>query len=341
MQDAQIGGGKLHLGVSSWLYEEWRGVFYPDKLPNKEMLSFYAGQFDSVEVNTSFYGLPSPSTVLTWVENVPTAFTFSLKFPRSVSHEARLVDVAQESLAFLDVLRSLGPAAGVGFLQLPPSFTRRTDGRALADYVDWLATQLAMPGGEDLRVAVEVRSPDLMTPAFARFLAERGMALALVDRVNQPDLFPLWLELVTEGVAPDFTFIRWIGDDGDPPPDRVQMHRPQDEKLDLWAERLADLLALDQQVYAYMHNPYEGHSPSPSAACKNGWPRASACAPGPRKIFSHRLRRYFVRTSKLAETKNIREIVDFPDVPLGSFLLNIVLSRLAHWDCPWLRASAG
>ena len=262
MQDAQNFSLNLHWGVSSWLYEAWRGVFYPEKLPNKEMLAFYAGRFDSVEVNTSFYGLPSPSTVLNWVESVPAGFTFSLKFPKTISHEARLMDCAQESLAFLDVLRSLGPAAGVGFLQLPPSFSRTSDGRNLAAYLDWLAPHLvASPGVGGLRVAVEVRSLDLMTPAFARFLAERGMAMALVDQGDQPDLYPIWLTLIAEGIAPDFTFIRWIGDDANPPPDPVQMHRPQDAALDLWAERLDHLLNLGQQVYAYMHNPYEGHSP--------------------------------------------------------------------------------
>ncbi len=263
MQNAQEDGANLHWGVSSWLYEAWRGVFYPESLPNKEMLAFYAGRFDSVEVNTSFYGLPSPGTVLNWVETVPAGFTFSLKFPRAISHDARLVDCERESLAFLDLLRSLGPMAGVGFLQLPPSFSRGTDGRALATYLDWLAPQLAGIGGAEsgLRIAVEVRAPDLMTPAFARFLAERGMALALVDRVNQPDMYPIWLDLLAEGIAPPFTFIRWIGDDANPPPDQIQMHRPQDEKLDLWAERLDHLLGLGHHVYAYMHNPYEGHSP--------------------------------------------------------------------------------
>ncbi len=264
MQNAQESSQNLHWGVSSWLYEAWRGVFYPENLPNKEMLAFYAGRFDSVEVNTSFYGLPSPSTVLNWVETVPADFTFSLKFPRSISHEARLVDCQPESLAFLDVLRSLGPAAGVGFLQLPPSFSRMKEGRALADYLDWLAPHLGGPLGGDenkLRIAVEVRAPDLMTPAFARFLADRGMGLALVDRGDQPDMYPVWLELVAEDVAPGFTFIRWIGDAANPPPDQIQMHRPQDEKLDLWAERLDHLLNLGHHVYAYMHNPYEGHSP--------------------------------------------------------------------------------
>jgi uncharacterized protein YecE (DUF72 family) len=135
-------------------------------------------------------------------------FTFALKFPRRISHEKRLVDCTEETLALLDALRALGATAAPAFLQLPPDCTRRTCGRALAAYLDWLA-----PLATDLRLAVEVRAADLMTPAFATFLAERGLALVLVDRQGTPDLYPIWQDVMATRRAPAFLFIRWIGDD--------------------------------------------------------------------------------------------------------------------------------
>jgi len=247
----------LWLGTSSWLFDEWRGVFYPDNWPKQQYLAYYAGHFNSVEVNTSFYGLPKPSTLVNWLENVPPGFTFSLKFPQAISHQKRLVDCEQETLAFLDVLRSLGDAAAPGFLQLPPDFSRQRYGRTLATYLDWLAPRL-----DGLRVGVEVRATDLMTPAFAKFLAERNLALVIVDRVGTPDLFDEWEQLRQQQIAPQFFMVRWIGDDKHGPQGNAELVAPQDQKLDVWAQRLAQLWQAGTDVYGYMHNPYEGHSPA-------------------------------------------------------------------------------
>ncbi len=93
----------------------------------------------------------------------------------------------------------LGDKRAPAFLQFPASFTRSAHGRDLADYLDWLAEEAG-----DLPIAVEVRSIDLMTPAFAAFLAQRGLSLVLVDRVNTPDLFPVWMDLVDAGNATQF-----------------------------------------------------------------------------------------------------------------------------------------
>lgn len=245
---------ELVLGTSSWSFEGWRGVFYPETLAKSDYLAFYARRFRSVEVNTSFYGLPAPDTLVRWVETVPLGFTFALKFPRQISHEKRLAMSEAESLAFLDVLAALGPAAGPALLQLPPDFTRRRYGRVLANYLDWLA-----PLAAGMRVAVEVRAADLMTEAFAIFLAERGFALALVDRVDIPDLYDMWRE--ARG-AVDFVFIRWIGDDRNGPQGDRVITAPHDERLDTWATRIAALQAVGCSVYGYMHNPYEGHAPA-------------------------------------------------------------------------------
>jgi uncharacterized protein YecE (DUF72 family) len=246
----------VYVGTSSWLFDGWRGVFYPDKLPKNDYLPFYATQFPTVEVNTSFYALPSPSTLINWVESVPPGFTFALKFPRAISHDKKLLNVSDETLATLDALRALGPAAGPAFLQLPPNFTRKSNGKILATYLDWLSTQAA-----DLRLAVEVRAADLMTPAFATYLAERNFALVLVARKGSPDLYDTWWELVEAGKAPPFAFVRWIGDDRNGPEGDREIQTPRDEELSLWAGRLAELHGRGIDVYGYVHNPYEGHSP--------------------------------------------------------------------------------
>ncbi|MBV7334932.1 DUF72 domain-containing protein [Chloroflexi bacterium TSY] len=98
----------IHLGTSSWNFTDWRGPFYPEKLPQKQFLGYYATQFRSVEVNTSFYALPKPTTLINWVEAVPPGFTFALKCPRGITHEKRLVNCENETLAFFSATAKVG-----------------------------------------------------------------------------------------------------------------------------------------------------------------------------------------------------------------------------------------
>ena len=257
MQQERTVAAPVHLGTSSWLFDGWRGVFYPDKLPKAHYLAHYTTQFDTVEVNTSFYAIPSPSTLLSWVESAPPGFTYALKFPRVITHDRRLVDCEALTLTFLDTLRALGSACAPAFLQFPPDFTRRVHGRALASFLDWLALEAS-----DLRLAVEVRAQDLMTPSFAAFLAERGFAPVLADREQSLDLFDSWMELAQAGKGPDFAFIRWIGDDRNGPQGDRELQLFRDEQLAQWAARIELLVQHGKEVYGYMHNPYEGHSPA-------------------------------------------------------------------------------
>jgi uncharacterized protein YecE (DUF72 family) len=244
----------IHLGTSSWSFPGWHGVFYPKTVKSEGYLAYYARRLATVEVNTSFYGLPEPKTLLRWAESVPAGFTFALKFPRVISHEKRLVDCRRETTALLDALAALGPLAAPAFLQLPPDFTRARAGRELASYLDWLAAARG-----NCAIAVEVRAADLMTAAFARFLAERGLLLALTDRVGTPDLFDLWAEV---GAVAGGAFIRWIGDDRNGPKGDAELSAPQDAKLAQWAARLLALDDAGMTVHGYMHNPYEGHAPA-------------------------------------------------------------------------------
>jgi uncharacterized protein YecE (DUF72 family) len=256
MSTEQSPSAPIHLGCSSWQFEGWKGVFYPDKLPVSDQLGFYVRHFDTIEVNTSFYALPRPAVLVDWVETAPPGFTFCLKAWRAITHEKMLSDAQQETIGWIDSMRALGDAAAPGLLQLPPHLRRSSHGRALADYLDWLATVSSR-----VRIAVEVRASDLMTPAFVRFVAERGFAFALIDRKGQPDLFPLWEEVVNEGAAPNFALLRWIGDDRNGPQGDAEIQQPRDAELQQWAQRLEWLSARGVTSYGYMHNPYEGHSP--------------------------------------------------------------------------------
>jgi len=279
------GADRLHLGTSSWTFSQWQGVFYPQQLANAQQLTYYASHFNTVEVNTSFYALPQPATLINWVQSVPPGFAFALKAPRAITHEKRLVDCQTDALSYLDAVRSLGAAAAPGFLQLPPNFTRQQAGRTLAHFIDWLVEQL-----DGVRLAVEVRAADLMTAAFARFVAERGLSLVLVDREGSADLFPAWMDLVESGAAPDFCLIRWIGDQQDPAINNRDLVHLRDEALAEWAQRVRRLLDAGIAVYGYMHNPYEGHSPesvrrlqahlAEQGIAPPNWPPAGWSAPG-------------------------------------------------------------
>ena len=248
--------GTLNVGTSSWSFPDWRGVFYPPKTQANQQLSYYAAQFNTVEANTSFYALPPPKTLQGWLESVPEQFTFSLKAPREITHEKRLVSVEQVTDAYLDVLSSLGASAAPGLIQFPASFSRASDGRRLAAYVDSLATS-----AQEIPLSVEVRAFDLMTTAFARFLLERGISFVVVERTGQPDTFANWQTAAESTGKRSPLHIRLIGNDRDPLPDDKLIRRPQEELLDKWAQRFADLLRTGIDIYCYVHNPFEGHAP--------------------------------------------------------------------------------
>ena len=248
--------GTLRIGTSSWSFPDWRGVFYPPQTPADQQLGHYAAKFNSVEVNTSFYALPAPKTLLRWLESVPAEFTFSLKAPREITHEKRLVNVEQLTTAYLDVVRSLGPVAAPGLIQFPATFTRINSGRRLANFIDNIATQAL-----DIPLSVEVRAADLMTTAFARFLMERQIGFVVVERTGQLDTYPNWQAAAASVDTPLPLHIRLIGHDRDPLPDDKTIRRPQDQLLDKWARRIADLLLNGTNVFCYVHNPFEGHAP--------------------------------------------------------------------------------
>ena len=113
----------VRIGTSGWHYKHWLGPFYPADLKVKDMLSWYVERFDTVELNNSFYHLPTPQTFTAWRGATPSAFRFAVKGSRYITHRKKLKDPAQAIERFMDPVESLGDKLGPVLFQLPPRWS--------------------------------------------------------------------------------------------------------------------------------------------------------------------------------------------------------------------------
>ena len=124
---------RLVVGTSGYSYKEWKGTFYPEDLPAAKMLSFYAQQFESVEINNTFYRMPEAKTLAKWESEVPEGFTFVLKAPQRITHQKKLAGAEEDVRYFFEAAEALGPKLGPVLFQLPPFF--RKDVERLRDFL--------------------------------------------------------------------------------------------------------------------------------------------------------------------------------------------------------------
>ena len=110
----------VSVGTSGFSYPAWKGRFYPQKLPNGKMLGFYSTRFKSVELNNTFYRMPTESNLVAWRDEVPDEFRFAIKAPRRITHIERLAGAGDALTFFLNVLDALGKKRGPILFQLPP-----------------------------------------------------------------------------------------------------------------------------------------------------------------------------------------------------------------------------
>jgi len=115
---------RIRAGTSGWSYKEWKGFFYPEKLPAKDMLRYYSERFPTVEVNNTFYRLPNEATLLGWLSQVPEDFTFVLKASKRITHDKRLKEVEDSVQYLLRTSAALGARLGPFLIQLPPNFKK-------------------------------------------------------------------------------------------------------------------------------------------------------------------------------------------------------------------------
>jgi len=166
----------LHVGTSGYSYKEWKGNFYPEDLPAKEMLSYYSRRLPAVEINNTFYRLPQPSMIENWKAQVPAQFRFSIKATQRITHIKRLNNIADETKYLLETAALLEERLGVVLFQLPPNMKKDT-GR-LKTFLELLPA--------DTRTAFEFRHETWFDEETFGLLREKDCALVVSDTDEKP-----------------------------------------------------------------------------------------------------------------------------------------------------------
>src|SRR5713101_4965498 len=167
---------KLHVGTSGYSYKEWKGNFYPEKLPAKEMLHYYASRLKAVEINNTFYRLPQPSMMENWKEQVPANFRFSIKATQRITHIKRLNNVADETKYLLETAALLEERLDVVLFQLPPNMKKDAD--RLKTFLELLPA--------DTRAAFEFRHESWFDDETFVLLRGKDCALLVSDTDQKP-----------------------------------------------------------------------------------------------------------------------------------------------------------
>ncbi|HEY6874120.1 MAG TPA: DUF72 domain-containing protein [Geobacteraceae bacterium] len=167
---------KIHVGTSGYGYKEWKGIFYPEKISPKEMLRFYAERLGAVEINYTFYHMPTERVLASWAEQVPDGFAFALKAPQVITHLKQLRNVDEETAYFFRTLSVLDRKLGAVLFQFPKSF--RANLPVLEAFLPLI------PDG--VHCAFEFRSPTWLDAGLPEILRERGCSLCIADADENP-----------------------------------------------------------------------------------------------------------------------------------------------------------
>ncbi|WP_370327388.1 DUF72 domain-containing protein [Euzebya sp.] len=228
----------LRIGTSGWHYDDWRGVVYPDDLAKSRWFGHYATLFDTVEINASFYRLPTERMVDGWREQAPEGFCYAAKGSRFTTHNLKIGGDRLEGSVELVTgrLRGLGATLGVILWQLPPNLHH--DPARLARFAGTL------PGWT--RHAVEFRHPSWTADDVDEVLAAHGIARVWTSAADVPQparATTAWGYLRFHGLGEDP--YRWDY---------------ADDELRPWAERVAAIVAGGEDAFVYFNNDYDGHA---------------------------------------------------------------------------------
>lgn len=232
---------RLLIGTSGWTYSSWRGTFYPEDLPSRDYLEFYSREFESTEVNYSFYHLPRLSTYEKWAAQVPDEFIFALKASRFITHVKRLVDVKEPWSTFVQNSLALGSHLGPVLLQFPASF--RCDRPKLAAFIK--NAQQPAPKSRPVRLVFEFRHESWFSEETYTLLRKHNAALCIADSPRYPR---------RDVSTADFVYLRFHG--------RTDLFASKytDTELAEEARQIRRYLRDGRDVYVYFNNEAFGHA---------------------------------------------------------------------------------
>ncbi len=219
----------MRIGTSGWSYAHWRGDFYPVGLPQKQWFRYYASQFDSAEINASFYRLPTQAMTAAWREAAPRSFIFAWKASQYITHSKKLKDPEQALERVYAPMMAMGAALGPALFQLPPQLRLN---------LERLETFLALLP-PDRRHTVEFRHPSWYIDPVFEALARRNVALCVSDHHHAP---APWL------ATADFVYVRGHGPGG------FYSGSYSDEALGHWSDHITRWRGEGRDAYAYFDN---------------------------------------------------------------------------------------
>jgi uncharacterized protein YecE (DUF72 family) len=233
---------RVLIGTSGWHYDSWRGPFFPEGLPLKAQLQYYASQFGSAELNGVFYRTPTREAVQNWKGQTGSEFVFTWKASKFITHWKRLSENSANSLELLeDRLSLLGKKAGPVLFQLPPNF--RADEERLASFITMLSKKR--------RYSFEFRHPSWYATPVLRLLAEKNISLCISDHHDAP-----WRRTA------DFVYVRGHGPGG------RYKGRYSTATLQAWAKRIRSWKAQGCDVFAFFDNDQKSAAPADALALK-------------------------------------------------------------------------
>jgi len=225
----------IKIGCSGWNYRHWRGLFYPTDLAVKHWFAHYAGTFDTVEINNSFYRLPKAETFDAWREQAPPGFIYAVKANRFLTQAKKLKDCAEPVARMMAPVRHLGPTLGPILYQLPPRF------RINLDRLDEFLSLLP----RDLTHVFEFREPSWYVPETLAVLEQHGASFCAHD---MPALdSPRW------AIGP-IAYVRFHGGEG------KYWGRYREDVLLGWTDWMVEQLHAGRDVWVYFNNDGFGHA---------------------------------------------------------------------------------
>ncbi len=220
---------KTFIGTSGWMYKHWKGPFYPEKISNEDMLKFYTDHFSTVEVNSTFYRLPTAKTVQNWMNKTPKQFIFVIKTNQYITHRKYLKDGQETVKKFFNIIKILDYKLGPILFQLPPNWNVNLE--RITEFIKILP--------KDYLYVFEIRHPSWYIQEIYDLFKDYNIALCIHDFYGE--ISPL-------EITANFIYIRFHGAKGH------YFGKYSTEQIKHWTNKIIEWIKLKHTVFAYFNN---------------------------------------------------------------------------------------